>query len=92
MSMLNPGEAVSEIHAHCPGCGGVLFERGVFCPWCAVQTKCKNCMAVLVQGAVACVECGSLVAEGKFASANVPFPSVQAQNVVRLEEIGRAHV
>jgi hypothetical protein len=62
---------------NCPKCSATLVERGSFCKACGAQTRCLNCKDVLEPDAVACVECGTLIGQGK----NGAGPVLQAEPV-----------
>ncbi|HEU4322404.1 MAG TPA: zinc ribbon domain-containing protein [Roseiflexaceae bacterium] len=46
---------------NCPYCANKLPERGVFCPNCGKQTRCKECRDILEIDAKVCVMCGANV-------------------------------
>ncbi len=77
--------------ANCFGCGIPLPHRGVFCPSCATQIKCKTCHAFLEPGANACVECGAKLNVESETPPGLPRNgSVLSGNVIRFEE-SRTH-
>src|SRR5688572_33284598 len=54
-------EKLSKNMNNCIYCSATLSEKGVFCPQCAKQSKCKNCGDLLEVNAKACVMCGTLI-------------------------------
>jgi hypothetical protein len=54
---------------NCIYCSARLSDKGVFCPQCAKQSKCKSCGNLLEINAKACVVCGTLISEGNSNSA-----------------------
>lgn len=49
---------------NCIYCSAILSAKGVFCPQCAKQSKCKNCSELLEVNAKACAVCGTIIGEG----------------------------
>jgi hypothetical protein len=53
---------------NCVYCSAILSAKGVFCPQCAKQSKCKNCSELLEINTKACAVCGTLIGEGNSTS------------------------
>jgi hypothetical protein len=76
---------------NCPLCSVVLADRGYYCQSCAAQVRCKACRELLEPGALACVECGTRiaqpVAEGSVAAgASVQHPLEAHRNTLSYQE------
>src|SRR5579884_3453762 len=66
---------------NCPQCGTELQDRAIYCPYCAIQTRCKQCREELAREARACVTCGTLTTPAN------AIPSPQASTVNRIRFI-----
>lgn len=50
---------------NCPNCSDPLSERGCFCKSCGAQARCLHCRELLEPAAMACVECGTCIGNGR---------------------------
>lgn len=73
---------------NCPKCNASLVERGSFCKSCGAQARCLNCKDLLEPDAVACVECGTLVSQGKNGAAPIlrAEPVAAKRNTISFHE------
>lgn len=70
----------------CLYCNQNLSERGLFCPSCGKQVRCRECRDVLEPNASACVMCGNPVDQGN-SSANYAHNGQNlALNSIRFKE------
>lgn len=56
----------------CFNCSKTLTAVVLFCPFCLIQIKCKNCKTVLIKDGAGCTECGtSIINKGSFTNNSV---------------------
>ncbi len=70
---------------NCIYCSANLSARGVFCPQCARQSKCKNCGELLEVNTKACAVCGTILGAGNSIVVS-PTPSNNFDNIFELVE------
>lgn len=71
----------------CFSCNAFLPARGVFCPKCGVQIRCKSCRELLEPEALVCVECGTSLSDSVSKQPPVGgINSSSAVNLIRYEE------
>ena len=73
---------------NCPKCSVALAERGSYCKVCGAQARCLNCKDLLEHNAVACVECGTLVGQGKSGTGHIvhELPVEAKRNTISYQE------
>lgn len=74
---------------NCPYCYTELPERGIFCPSCGQQARCKTCRDALEPNGLVCVMCGTPMVSTGETALKPTTPTAIAPNTIRFRETSK---